>query len=126
MSISLGSQYLFRKISKFFTYITWITEVEQIYASTSVKEKTIQFRKSTITNPHKKAGGLAPCQNLISPLHLALITRIVMIFNYRLDLFKVRSRHIARYRVLDGRLRIAELDRTLEVVRLGKQRVKHA
>ena len=49
-----------------------------------------------------------------------------MILNYRLDLFKIRSRHIARYRVLDGRLRIAELDRTLEVVRLGKQRVKHA
>ena len=44
MSISLGSQYLFRKFSKFFTYITWITEVEQIYASTSVKEKTIQCR----------------------------------------------------------------------------------
>ena len=47
MSISLGSQHLFRKISKFFTYITWITEVEQIYASTSVKEKTIQCRKSS-------------------------------------------------------------------------------
>ena len=45
MSISLGSQYLFRKISKFFTYITWITEVEQIYASTFVKEKTIQCRR---------------------------------------------------------------------------------
>ena len=68
MSISLGSQYLFRKISKFFTYITWITEVEQIYASTSVTRQNNSMPKQfnsanpQLQSPQKKQGASPPAK----------------------------------------------------------------